>query len=78
MVNNRTNKKQVALSFKTFKAINEAIEKKQRIIAYIKKAFKAFVFSFLKNNTQKIKGKISEMKVIQNKQFWISVNLFQI
>ena len=42
----------------------EIEEKKQRRMAYIKKTFKAFEFSFLKNRIQKIKGKISEMKPV--------------
>jgi hypothetical protein len=64
IVNNRTSKKYEFRSFKTFKAKREAIEKKASTIAYTKKAFKAFVLSFLKKTAQKIKGKISEMKVV--------------
>jgi hypothetical protein len=64
IVKTLTSKKYEFLSLKTFNATNDAIEKNARTIEYIKKAFKAFVPSFLKNIAQKIKGKISEMNVV--------------
>ena len=44
--------------------INPVIEKKLRKIVYTKKTFSPFVLIFLKNTTQKIKGRISVTKVI--------------